>query len=141
MHYNFVEHTADIAVDVYGNSLADLFEASALAWRESVFEEYSPSEGESYKFKIVKDSIEELLVEFLSELNYLVYTKRLTVNHLNELKIELSSGLYILSAEINVEKFQDKKHTLKEEIKAVTFHQMHIVEKDGEYKTRIVFDI
>jgi SHS2 domain-containing protein len=46
-----------------------------------------------------------------------------------------------LNAGITFGIYNEKKHTMKAEIKAVTFHQMEIKRSAGKFYTRIVFDI
>lgn len=141
MSYTFLDHTADIAVDVSGQSLEDLFLSAAAAWKESVVEQKEFSGSDTKNISIAGDSLEILLVQFLSELNYFLSTKKWLMNSVEELEIKEQNNRYHLNARIYGEAYDPEKHLLKEEIKAITFHQMEIKKKKNEYFTSIVFDI
>ena len=141
MSFKFIDHTADIAVEVTGNSLEELFVDSAMAWRQSVVNKGLMSSGNVQKLELSNVLPEALLVNFLNELNYLLFTKKWLMNSVVAIKIKKDALSWNLEAKILGEKYSHSRHSFKEEIKAVTFHQMNIKEKGGEYKTRIVFDI
>lgn len=140
LNYKFLDHTADIAVEVTGSSLEDLFTASAAALHESIVEKHILENREEKQFLFTDDSIEELLVSFLSELNFLILTSKWMFNSIKEIKIN-KNDKWQLDAVLSGETFNPAKHILKEEIKAVTYHQMNITEEKGIYKTKIIFDI
>lgn len=142
MPYKFIEHTADIAVEVEGRTIEELFISSFYAWKDAVIEILSNRKNDhSKKFLFNANSIEELLIEMLSELNYQLYTKKWIALSIKKLMIQKHNGNYHLEIEVLGQSFNPNYHFIKEEIKAVTFHQMKIEERNGNYFTRIVFDI
>jgi SHS2 domain-containing protein len=141
MSYRFIEHTADIAVEVYGESLNDLFTSSCYAWREAAMDISSFQKELSKKFIFNSASLEVLLIELLSELNFQLYTKGWVFVTIQNLMIEKTDSGYNLEIELFGQKQNEEIHKLKEEIKAVTFHQMKIENINNLYKTLIVFDI
>jgi SHS2 domain-containing protein len=141
MSFKFIDHPADIAVEVIGKSLEELFIDSAMAWQHSVIDEKIHSSTKTKTIVFVNQSLEILLVNFLNELNYLLFSKKWIMNSIKEIKISKKESVWNLKVKIRGEGYSPLKHSLKEEIKAITFHQMNIKEKKGEYVTRIVFDI
>ncbi|HEX2869031.1 MAG TPA: archease [Ignavibacteriales bacterium] len=140
--YRFIEHTADIAVEVRGGRLEDLFSNSAEAWLETVLgSDFIPYINDVKDVTLRELSSEELLVGFLSELNYLLFVHRWIPARVSGLTIEKKGEEFLLIARLEGEEFSLERHSLKEEIKAVTFHNMNIVKQRGEFVTRIVFDI
>jgi SHS2 domain-containing protein len=139
--FNFIDHTADIAVEVEGNTIEDLFVASAFAWQESVIEKDEIKLSDTREINIEELSYEELLVCFLDELNFLLLTKKWIPGRINKIEIKKRGDKFILTADVSGENVDEKKHHLKVEIKAVTFHQMEIRKVNNEYFTRIIFDI
>lgn len=139
--YNFIDHTADIAVEVKGDTIEEMFTASAFAWQESVVEKSWIKLSDEKEINVEELSYEELLVRFLDELNFLLSTKKWIMIDINKIEIKNTDDKLKLKAVVTGEKFDEKKHRLKIEIKAVTFHQMEIKNIDNEYSTRIVFDI
>jgi len=138
--YKFVDHTADIAVEISGSSLDELFIAGAEAWLVSVVGELNIEDDDSMELELSAESKEELLVTFLNELNYLLITKKWLCSSIQSIKIFDDVDGCELSTELKGIKLKDDIQ-LKQEIKSVTYHQLHIVEKDGGYSTLLVFDI
>jgi len=138
--YKFVDHTADIAVEISGSSLDELFIAGAEAWLVSVVGELNIEDDDSMELELSAVSKEELLVTFLNELNYLLITKKWLCSSIQSIKIFDDIDGCELSAELKGVKYQDHIQ-LKQEIKSVTYHQLQIVESDGIYSTLVVFDI
>ena len=138
--YEFVDHTADIAVELNGSSLDELFAAGAEAWLVSVVGELNIEDDDSLELELSAGSKEELLVTFLNELNYLLITKKWLCSSIQSIKIFDDADGCELSAELKGVKLKNDIQ-LKQEIKSVTYHQLEIVEKDGDYSTLVVFDI
>jgi SHS2 domain-containing protein len=138
--YKFIDHTADIAAELTGSSLDELFAAGAEAWLESIAGEIKIEDDDSMELELSAASNEELLVTFLNELNYLLITKRWLCSSINSIKIFDDADGCELSAELNGIKLKDDLQ-LKQEIKSVTYHQVEIIEREGNYSTLVVFDI
>jgi len=139
-NYKFIDHTADIACEVSGDSLEELFTASVKAWRSSVVEETKYLKRDIKKFKLKATSKEQLLVDFISELNFKLFARNWLFNFVVLLEIKQKNNTWILSTEIEgMPLSQDVK--IKQEIKAITFHQMNIEKTENQYRTLIVFDI
>ena len=138
--YKFVDHTADIAVELIGGSLDDLFIAGAEAWFVSVAGEIKIEDDDMLELELSASSKEELLVTFLNELNYLLITKKWLCTSIQSIKIFDDADGCELSAELKGVKLKNDIQ-LKQEIKSVAYHQLEIVEKDGDYSTLVVFDI
>ena len=139
--YNFIEHTADIAVEVSGDSYEELFIAAANAWKESAVETVNAVFSGKKEIKLEETSLEELLVGFLSELNFiLLYGKWLPVK-LQSISISKEDNFWKAKILIEGTAFNNLRQIIKREIKAITFHQMDIKIVNGKYFTRIVFDI
>ena len=136
--HKFIEHTADIAFDVSADSLKELFLESARAWRICVVGDISGKALSNVRFEITAGSTEELLVNFLNELNYFLITKKWLAVIFNDFILDKTN--YSISS--TVSGFQiDKSIEMKEEIKSVTYHQMEIIKVENNYSTRVVFDI
>lgn len=138
--YTFVDHTADIAVDIRGKSLSELFTASAYAWLEAITEQ-STNSCETKIISLSDENLEVLLVSFISELNFFFQSDNWIMSSIQKIDIDRKDDFWNLSAVVLGGNFDRNKFKLKSEIKAVTYHQMKIKEVDGEFSTRIVFDI
>lgn len=138
--YKQIDHTADIAFEVSGESLEELFKASSKAWLTSVIDETTFSHGEIKKLKLNSFSKEQLLVDFLSELNFYLFTKKWLCYLVDDLSIEKKEDDWSLSAGLTGINISPKIH-LKHEIKAITFHQMNIKKSGNVFSTPLVFDV
>lgn len=138
--YKFIDHTADIACDVSGDTIEELFMVSAEVWRSLVVEETKYSQIESKKFELKTSSKEQLLVDFLSELNFFLFTRKWLFNLVKKMKIENEGDTWILTVEIQWMPISAEIE-IKQEIKAITFHQMNIEKIENQYSTLLVFDI
>jgi len=138
--YKFIDHAADIAVELSGSSLDDLFTAGTEAWSVSVAGEVNIEDDDLMELELSASTKEELLVTFLNELNYLLITKKWLCSSIQSIKIFDDADGCELSAELKGIKLKDDIQ-LKQEIKSVTYHQLHIVEKDELFSTLVVFDI
>ena len=139
-NYKFVDHTADIAAEISGSSLEELFAAGADAWLDSIVDEIKIEADDLLEIELSSSSKEELLITFLNELNYLLITKKWLYLSIQSIKIFNDSDGCELSAELKGIKVKTDIH-LKQEIKSVTYHQVDIVEANGNYSTLVVFDI
>ena len=140
-NFNFLDHTADIAFEIEADSLDELFIASAAAFKKAVIEDYFSEEKEEKTIRKSESSLEELLVTFLDELNFLLETRKWIISEINKIKISELNKEFYLVAEISGEPVNIDKHHLKEEIKAVTFHQMEVKKVNNKFRTNVVFDI
>jgi SHS2 domain-containing protein len=138
--YKFIDHTADIAVEVEADTLEELFSVSLQAWKETIFEGNIIEEIEEKKINIIETDLELLLVKFLNELNFSFQVKQWICGSIKDTEIKHDKE-WQLNAVLLGELFNPSRHKVNLEIKAVTFHQMEIKKKNGKYSTRIVFDI
>jgi len=138
--YKFIDHTADIAVQIKGSSFEELFSAGADAWLHSVVDGVNFESDDSTEIELSGSSKEELLVTFLNELNYFFITSKWLYLSVQSIKIFNDEIGCELSAELIGIKLTDEIK-VKQQIKSVTFHQVEITEINGEFSTLVVFDI
>ncbi len=138
--YKFIEHTADIALEVTADSYEGLFSAAFEGWKEAAIETAEPENEENKIIEFSENSPEELLVNFLSEINYLLLSKKRLTERLENIQI-IKEKEWLLKVNLIGGNLKENHFMLRSEIKAVTFHQMNIIEKAGRLTTRIVFNI
>jgi len=139
--YNFIDHTADIAVEITAESEKDLFVTSASALRYSLIENDIILESDKKIIELNAPSMEELLIDFLNELNYYCSVKKwlfseITVQILSEVKGNAEVKCVLRGGDIPLAELNKIN-----EIKAVTYHQLEIKRVAGKLKTTLVFDI
>jgi len=138
--FKFIDHTADIAAELTGSNLEELFTAGAEAWLAASTDVTESVPDDLIDIELSGASPEELLITFLNELNFLLITKKWLCLKVHSIKIFCDEEGCELSAELGGTKITQHVH-LKHEIKSVTYHQVEIVEENGRYSTLVVFDI
>src|SRR3990172_1517899 len=134
--YTIIDHTADIGIDVFGDTLQDLFSNAGFALFDIITDLSTVECKVKHSLNIIGVDKEQLLVNWLSELLFLHDVKNLLfknfcVNQLSD---------YQLNADVSGEVFDEKRHIIKTEVKAVTYHNLSIIQKDQQWKTRIIFN-
>ena len=139
--YTQIDHTADIAILMEGRDPEDLFRTAARAWLDTVLSDKVTASRDRKNLSLTADSLDELLVDFLNELNYLLFAGYWISTGFNRIKIMKDNETYNLDAVLTGEPLNQKQHHIQLEIKAVTYHQMRIEQKGNLLKTMVVFDI
>ncbi|MCM8818529.1 MAG: archease [Candidatus Omnitrophica bacterium] len=130
-----INHTADIGIEVYGETIKEIFLNSAKGLYEMMGIENNGSEN-FLEINLQGNQIEELLVKFLNELIYLVETKKLGGEPENII-IEKKENEYLLKALLRVKNIKKRY----KEIKAATYHNLKIEKAKKGFKTTIIFDL
>jgi len=138
--HKFIDHTADIAVEITADSFEGLIKQSLIAFNESVLDSINNQTDEILEIDLQDAGREGLLVSFLNEINYLLSVKKWISKSIDEITVIHRMNIYELNFKITGSRLT-AKDSLKEEIKSVTYHQMEIKEMDGKLSTRIIFDI
>jgi SHS2 domain-containing protein len=145
--FNELEHTADIAIEVYGKTLSELFQNALTAFYSILFalDDLSslPKGQDEFQMKLKEDDLETLLHTFLSELNYLFTVKYTILYPVQELTIQ-SSKKDEITLELKARTVSPVPQALKEqamEIKAVTLHQLKVRQEANQFTAHIIFDI
>ncbi len=141
MSFHFIEHTADIAFEVESKTITGLFKDSALALKEAACEIKKENGVEKLAIECSEEGLEMLLVEFLNELIFLIYTGKWIFNSIKKFGIVQSGNKFYLNCQLSGGEINTINCELKVEIKAVTFHQIKIEKRKGKFFTRIVLDI
>ena len=135
--YEQTDHTADIGLKIFGNSLLDLFANAGYALCDSLTDISKVIPATKQTFCLQRDSTEELLVEWMGDLLYTFETESLLFSRFNIISIDKNS----LSAEAEGEFFNSALHTIKNGVKAVTYHKLKIEEKNGLWLAEVVLDV
>ena len=135
--YELLEHTADFCLKVKADTFAGLFEAAAECLLNNIFNEIELCENtEKISFSLRAESKEEALIKFLNELLYMFYVrKRLLKAGFCYIKFETDT----LAVEADFVKV--KKFAANFEIKAVTYGNIKIEQKDNLFETMVIADV
>jgi len=141
MPYRYLEgiSSADAAFEATGSTLEELFSDAAIATFEVMADTTTVKQLLIHEIKLENGSVDGLLIDWLSELVYLKDTENIlfTVFDVNIRK----NDVYILKAEAKGEKIDREKHSLRSDVKAVTYHMFEVTKKGDDWTARVVLDI
>jgi SHS2 domain-containing protein len=137
LNYSLLDHTADLGFEITASGQAALFEKAGHALLHVMFGAISSRATETIKVSLSGDDPPDLMVRWLTEILYLLDGERLVVS---DIKID-SITQTTINATLNVLPFDPLMHEIIREIKAVTYHQIEVAEKNGIWKARVIFDL
>lgn len=137
MKYKLIDHTADFGIEVTGNDQKDLFVNAALAMFDLIANP-SPLVGKSeFDLHVQGSDRCDLMVNWLRELLYLWNGKEVLIKAVDILSISEKT----LTASLQHDRFDPDIHELKNEIKAVTYHQIKVEQNPEGWKATVIFDV
>lgn len=132
MGFKVIPHTADLAIEVTGGSMAELLESAMLGFRFLVGGEKPFIQNTTEIFSIGALDKESLLVRFLNHLVYLFDTTGFLPAAVN---IEIDGLAF--KAVVTGEIFDG---TARHCVKAATYHGLEVAEKNGFLSAQIILD-
>ena len=135
--FDLVDHTGDLGVRVFGESLSQLFEQAAHALTFILTEPETLRLKETRKITLEAKTDEELLITWLNELVYLFETKGLLFKTYDVLSVHA----HHLEALAQGESYVEGRHPIKTTVKAATYHQLKIENRQGVWTAQVIFDL
>ena len=137
--FDFIEHTADTGLIAYGRTLPEVFENAAAGMFSLICEPDSVTQSSTREIKAHTDdgNPETLLVEWLNELLYIFDVDYFLLGGFHIYNFDNS----IIKAKCSGEAIDLKKHTIKTEIKAATYHMLNISKDKDTYQAGVIFDV
>jgi len=135
--YELIDHTADVGIKAYGKTLSEAFENIAKGMFDIITNKSEIENIGQYNIELETNNLEQLLVDWLSELLFLNSANNLVFSFF---KVDLDEKNNTLSAKVFGEKFDISKHKIGTEIKAVTYHMLEVKTKKP-YHVQVLFDI
>jgi SHS2 domain-containing protein len=127
---------ADVAIEVWAETIEGLFQDSGLAVSEVMVDTKTVEQKIELDISINSTSVEMLLYDFLSEIVYLKDAKSLLFSRFDVKINELD-----LFAKLWGEKIDRERHHLRTDVKAVTLYRFEVKKENGIWKAEFVLDI
>jgi SHS2 domain-containing protein len=140
MGYRFVDHTADVAADLTGRTLGELFLAAAQALTDTMTELARVQPLVTQPVTLESGSPEDLLVDWLNELLYRFEVRDMLFSDAT-VSVEERDRRWHLTGSVAGELFDAERHPTRVLVKSATYHALAITHEAGTWRARVVFDI
>ena len=138
MHrYQIFDHTADIGINVFGKTLKELFVNGAYALFDLMIDLKGVRQEEVRSIAAEGLDVSELWVNYLRECLYLFHGEALL---LSDCHIDAITHKHV-TATLRGEFYDPARHEIRQDIKAVTYHQATIQETPQGWSGKVIFDV
>ena len=129
--------TADVAFAAYGHDAKEMFINSALALFEVMTDTSKIKPKEKRTVVVEGHDMKALMFSWLSELIFLSSSENMMFSKFD---LEIDEENLKINAKCYGESINMKKHELRTEVKAATYHKMEI-EKNGQWRAQVILDV
>lgn len=141
IHFEYLEHTADIKFRAYGSTPEEMLSNAALALFNAMIDTSTIDVKEIWNVELSSDSLEHLAYDWLSELVFLFETESAVFSTFRARSHEIKGGPgWNLLAEVGGERIDRARHSFENEVKAITLHQFG-VKKNDHWCLQVVLDV
>jgi len=136
-HCENFEHTADVGIAAWGDSIGELYEALAEGLAEFICHRPTVSATQEREISVQAEDAEALAVDFLSEVLNLIQTDRFMVAAVRV----ADADEHHVTATLLGEPYDPAQHEIHTEVKAVTYHLLKVAREAGRWTGRVVLDL
>lgn len=136
-HCETFDHTADVGLASRGETLGELFEAMAEGVADLICPRTQVARTETRSIRIDAEDLEALAVDFLTQIAVTIQTDRFVVASVAVRRISETE----VEAEIAGERLDPARHEFHTEVKAVTYHLLHVAREGDGWVGRVILDI
>jgi SHS2 domain-containing protein len=135
--YRLIEHTADGGMVVEAATAEALFAEAALALMDQIVDPRAIQVRQWRVLAVSGADWTDLMVNWLRELLYLFNGELWLAGQVNMGPL----APHGLEARLGGEAFDETRHEVKNEIKAVTYHRAEVKWADGRWRAQVIFDL
>ena len=146
--FTILEHTADIGFRAWGATAEELFANCAAAMMAIAAEDCRIEAREERFVEVAGEDYESLLVNWLSEVLYLFDSEEFAARRFHvdsidaaETDTRFEDTPARLRARLAGEPRHPERHRWTLIVKAVTYHEIEVIERDGRWEARVFLDI
>lgn len=137
MHYELLNHTADLGLRVTADDIYELFEAAAHAMFDQIVDRSVLTGGTQENLTVSGIDKPDLLIGWLRELLYIFNGRERLVKWVH---IEQMDDTHI-AARIWHDPFDPAAHPILTDIKAVTYHGINVEQTPEGWVATVIFDV
>lgn len=135
--YRLIEHTADGGLVVEAASVEALFAEAGLALTAQIVDPARIRVRQWRKMAVDGSDWTDLMVNWLRELLYLFNGELWLAGQVDVERLTPVG----LEARLGGEAFDPARHEVKNEIKAITYHQADVKNEGGLWRAQVIFDL
>ncbi len=135
--FAILDHPADVGIEAYGGTLAEAFEQAALGLMSVLLDCSKAEDREVRTISLNAIDREHLLVKWLGEVLYLYDGQHFVGTRFRILELAWDR----LLAEVHGESYAEDRHETRMDVKAVTYHQLEILQSEEFSRIRVYLDI
>lgn len=135
--FEILDHTADTGFRAWGATVVELFENSARAMMSIAADTAAVTAGGERNVDVEGEDYESLLVNWLSEILYLFDTNAFAPRDFRVEEITPTR----LKARLVGEPRDPKRHPWTLIIKAVTYYELRVEQRNGRWESQVFLDI
>jgi len=137
MPYRVIDHTADSGIHVLGADYRELFAEAAHAMLDQIVDRRTLRASARQTLRVDGDNPADLMINWLREVLFLWDGRQVLVKRVRI----LSASRVALTAELTGDPYDPARHKIRDEIKAVTYHQLEVNSTPHGWEARIIFDV
>jgi SHS2 domain-containing protein len=134
--WRFLDHKADLRIEIFGRTLADLFVNAANALSHLLIGDPQIVHQHETHVSLTADTVEDLMVEWLRELLFEYQVHGKVPAHVEILEIQETFVKAMIH--FGIPRLTEPPDF---EIKGVTYHGLKIGQTGKRWSTRVIFDI
>lgn len=138
--FKYLEHITDAYIEAWGDSLEQAFSYAATGTINVMFEIKNVIGTSKIGFQVEGEDYLELLFNWLEKVLLIISIDNQVISSF-EIKISKLDTKYRLTGWGMAESIDISKHNYRTEIKGITYHEMEVLQEDGQYKVRFILDL
>jgi SHS2 domain-containing protein len=133
--YRYLDHTADLGIEVTGRTFEELLVNVGRAIFETQIKGTVRNKT-SATFQLEAETHEDLVMDWCRELLF-----NFSVKHFIPVHYALDLEHLSLKAVLHGDTFDPRRHTIRIEIKNPTYHNFQVRQTPGHFSATIIFDV
>ncbi len=135
--FRVLEHKADVGFEAFGRTREELFTNAAAALTDLMVDLDSIQAREKIGIRAEGSEASGLLVNWLAEILYLWDAEHWLFRSFEMARLSDQ----VAEAEASGEKFDPRRHAVKMQVKAITYHQLALEPARGGWRAQVYVDV
>ncbi len=136
-HYELIDHTADIGIRVWGDTRCALFSHAGLALFDLITDRRQVCSTYTEQISVTGIDLTDLFVNWLRELLFF-WTGDLRLAGSMDI---ISMTDTAMTGNVALALYDPDRHVIRNEIKAVTYHQVSVRRLSERWLAEVIFDV